>query len=87
MEVILLDGHYSAVKPAAGNDLVAGFQFLQHLLPLFLTPLLRHDQQKIKDGKHQRHHAQERQTGPGALRLHCQQVLQVHEDLEISFCS
>ena len=38
-------------NPAAGDDLVPGLQVVQHLLPLLLAALLRHDQEKVEDGK------------------------------------
>ena len=38
-------------KAAAGDHFIAVLQIIDHRLPLLLPPLLRHDQQKVKDGK------------------------------------
>ena len=53
MKGIILDGHDGATNASTGNHLVSRFQLLQHLLPLLLAPLLRHDQEKIEDGKNE----------------------------------
>src|SRR5579871_1050800 len=51
MDGIILQRNDRASQSAAGCYLVAGFQLIQHGLPFFLSALLRHDQQKIKDGE------------------------------------
>ena len=51
MEVIILDGNYSAAEASGCNDLVTSLQLIQHGLPFLLPPLLRHDEQKIENGK------------------------------------
>jgi hypothetical protein len=49
LDVIVPQGNDGSAQPSAGHDLVPVLQIIQHLLPLLLAPLLRHDQQKIKN--------------------------------------
>ena len=63
-------------KPAAGDDLVARLQFAQHRLPLLLLPLLRHDQQKVEDGKDKQQGSKSKQTrATGNLQPHRQSAV------------
>src|SRR5882762_7588817 len=63
---IVLEADDRPAKPAAGYDLVPVFQFAQHKLPLFLLPLLRHNQEEIKDRKDEQQGRQPEQTcAPG----------------------
>src|ERR1700682_243195 len=63
---IVLEADDRPAQAAAGYDLVPVFQLAQHGLPLFLLPLLRHNQQKIKNGKNEQQWRQPEQTcAPG----------------------
>ena len=51
MEIIVLQSHDCSPNATCGYNLVPGLKFAQHLLPLLLPPLLRHDQEEVKDGE------------------------------------
>jgi len=51
MEVIILDRDDGSVQPSRSHNFVAGLQLSQHLLPLLLPALLRHNQEKVKNGE------------------------------------
>src|ERR1700722_3075327 len=50
---IVFQRNDSASQAAAGGDLVAGLELVEHALPLFLTALLRENQEKIKNGENE----------------------------------
>src|ERR1700686_5086585 len=53
-------------QAAAGYNPVPIFQFAQHRLPFFLLLLLRHNQQKVENGKNKQQRRQTNKTGsPG----------------------
>ncbi len=53
MNVVISERYNRASHAPTCHNLVAGLEFTQHLLPLLLLPLLRHDQQKIKDAEYE----------------------------------
>src|ERR1039457_6945403 len=53
MNAIVLERHDRSPQAAAGGDLVAGLEPVQHGLPLFLTALLGQNQEKIKNGENE----------------------------------
>ena len=59
---VILQRHNRPAQATAGRDLIARFQFFQHSLPLLLPPLLRHDQQKVKDGENKDQWGKAQQT-------------------------
>src|SRR5271166_5704616 len=77
MNRIILEGHDRSPQAAAGDNLVAGLERIQHRRPLLLAALLGKDQEKIKDRKNKN---QRGNTEPphSTASLHCQQKMRVH---------
>ena len=63
-----LDADHDPHNAAAGHDFVAILEVVQHLLPLFLAPLLGHDQQKVKNRENEDERG-EAEPAPGSDRL------------------
>src|SRR5258708_1781327 len=59
---VVLEADDRPAQPATVYDLVPIFQFAQHALPLFLLPLLRHNQQEVKNGKDEQQWRQSEQA-------------------------
>src|SRR5579864_5733982 len=76
MDGIVFQRHYRAAQPSARGDPISGLELIQHRGPFFLAPLLRHDQQKIKNPKNEneRRYPQPPHT-PATAELYRQQTL------------
>ena len=69
MHGIVFQSNDRPAQPAAGHDFVPGLQFTQHLLPLLLPSLLRHDQQEVEDGENEDQGRESQETRRPSAKL------------------
>jgi hypothetical protein len=75
MDGIILERHDGSPQAAAGSDLVSGLELIEHGLPFLLAALLRHDQEKVKDGEDEDEGSNTDPTHTAATDLQSQDIL------------
>ena len=72
LDPVLLNSHHGAVDSPRSNDLISGFEFLDHLLMFFLSLAGGHDDQQVENHENQDErdeHRDEASTTGGGLGL------------------